>query len=471
MKLFDIIPEKFYSILNGKNQDIYVSSLILLYKMINENDMVVKKAEFTRSLKESLNDSLNSFSVEEEGETLDNNFSTISSKASLITRRLEETGWIVIDIDGENLEEYIVIPSYSIRTISSIFDIVNESSEGYSSLVHTTYSELVLEDKEKDEFMYATLIRAFENTKKLRIDLITLSHSIKIYQNRLNQLYSSNEVLHSYYDNYKELVSDRLYHPLKTFDSVTRFKRPIVNILNSWLNEPETRNLLIKQAMIYSKSATNAKTAELDIIEKINYICDNYDALNKMIDQIDKSHRDYTKSSTNKILYLNNNDKSVKGNLETILTAFGKYKKSYKILREVLTGMQDSIALYDNGYLNTDSIQLPFFRKSNVSSEPLMIMDEDLLSDAAMENFVSQVNGMFTDEMVFEFMREVFEDKDVVEMKDFRIVNFDVLVLIILATIKRSDPSCFYEVDFESKEKVRTQGYILPKMTFRRKEK
>jgi hypothetical protein len=172
MKLFDILPEKFYSILNGKNKDIYVSSLILLYRMINENDMVVKKSEFTRSLKESLNDCLNSFSIEEEeGESLENSFPTIASKASLITRRLEETGWIVIDVDGENLEEFIVIPSYSIKTISSIFDIVNESSEGYSSLVHTTYSELVIEDNAKDEFMYATLVRAFENTKKLRIYL------------------------------------------------------------------------------------------------------------------------------------------------------------------------------------------------------------------------------------------------------------------------------------------------------------
>ena len=472
MKLFDILPEKFYSILNGKNKDIYVSSLILLYRMINENDMVVKKSEFTRSLKESLNDCLNSFSIEEEeGESLENSFPTIASKASLITRRLEETGWIVIDVDGENLEEFIVIPSYSIKTISSIFDIVNESSEGYSSLVHTTYSELVIEDNAKDEFMYATLVRAFENTKKLRIDLITLSHSIKIYQNRLNQLYSSNEVLHSYYDNYKELISDRLYHPLKTFDSVTRFKRPIVNILNSWLNDSETKNLLVKQALIYSKAATSVQTAELDIIEKINYICDNYDALHKMIDTIDKSHRDYTKSSTNKILYLNNNDKSVKGNLETILTAFGKYKKSYRILRQVLTDMQDSIALYENGYLNADSIQLPFFRKSNLNSQPLAIMDDELLTDAAMENFISQVNGMFTDEMVFKFTEEVFEDKDKVEMEDIRIVNFDVLILIILATIKRTDPNAFYEVDFESKEKVRTQGYILPKMTFRRKEK
>ena len=152
MKLFDIIPEKFYSILNGQNKDIYVSSLILLYRMINENDMVVKKSEFTRSLKETLNDCLNSFSVEEEeGESLENSFPTIASKASLITRRLEETGWIVIDVDGENLEEYIVIPSYSIKTISSIFDIVNESSEGYSSLVHTTYSELVIEDNAKDD--------------------------------------------------------------------------------------------------------------------------------------------------------------------------------------------------------------------------------------------------------------------------------------------------------------------------------
>lgn len=471
MRLFEIVPTKFYSILNGKNKSIYVSSLILLYKLISENEMVIKKDEFSRALKEKLKTEIDDFSIEEEDTDLDSQSIAIGGKASIILRRLEETGWIVIELDPETLEEYIILPSYSIKSISTLFEIENESSEGYSSLVHTTYSELVLENNEKDEFMYATLLRAYQNTKQLRLDLITLSHSIRIYQNKLSSLYSSNDVLHSYYDNYKELISDRLYHPLKTFDSVTRFKRPIISMLSDWLKDEEIKNTLIRQVMVFNKNITTKEQAELEVIEKINYICDSYESLNKMIDQIDKSHRDYTKSSTNKILYLNNSDKSIKGCLETILTSFGKYKGSPKVLRDVLSSMQGSISLYDNGYINSDSVTLPFMRRFIYSQEPLQIMNEDLLTETAMQNFLSQVNGMFTDDMVFKFMEEVFEDRNELNIEDIKIYNFDILILIILATVKRSDPNAFYDVDFSSKEKVRTQGYIVPKLRFYRKDK
>lgn len=470
IKLFDILPDKFYSILNGKNKEIYAESLLLLYKLINENDLYVKKDEFLRSLKEKLADEISNFSIEEEIDfDSKESLTTISSKANIILRRLEETGWIEIEIDPDTFDEFLILPNYSIISLESLFGILNESSNGYSSLVHTMYSELYLEDQSKDEFMYASLLRAYENTKKLRVDLITLSHSIKIYQSRLSKLYSSNEVLHSYFDNYKELISDRLYHPLKTFDSVARFKRPIINILNSWIKDEKTKELLIKQAIVFSNKGLSKNDIEMDIISKVNYISDMLSQLNKTIDQIDKSHRDYTKASANKILYLNNTDKSVKGNLETILVSLGKYKDNYKVLREVLSSMQDSIYFYDNGFVDSDSITLPFLRKFLHSEIPLEVMGLDELNDYAMESFLNSVNGMFTNEMVFKFMEEVFQDKNEVKIEDISLVNFDALILLILATIKRNDEESFYDVDFSSNEKVKSQGYILPKMIFKRR--
>ena len=151
MKLFDILPDRFFSILNGKNREIYAEALLLLYRLINENDMYVKKDEFLRSIKEKLSNEINSFSIEEENEFDDEEIlTTFSAKANLILRRLEETGWIELAIDPDNSEEFIILPSYSIIQIESLFNIVNESSEGYSSLVHTTYSELLLEDENRD---------------------------------------------------------------------------------------------------------------------------------------------------------------------------------------------------------------------------------------------------------------------------------------------------------------------------------
>ena len=133
--------------------------------------------------------------------------------------------------------------------------------------------------------------------------------------------------------------------------------------------------------------------------------------------------------------------------------------------------MQDSIYFYDNGFIDSDSVTLPFLRKFIHSEVPLEIMGFNELDDYAMQSFLDSVNGMFTDEMVFKFMQEVFQDKDEIKIEEIPLVNFDALILLILATIKRDEPESFYEVDYSSSEKVHSQGYILPKMIFKRKKK
>ena len=282
-------------------------------------------------------------------------------------------------------------------------------------------------------------------------------------------MFSLNDVLHSYFDNYKELVSDRLYHPIKTFDSVAKFRRPIINILNSWLKEDEKRNLLVKQGLIYSTKTSSPKEIENDIINKITYISDIFDSVNTMIDDIDHRHRDYTKSSANKILYLNNTDKSVKGNLETILSSIVKNLNNGKNLRFILSSMQDSISFYDNGYIGDDSISLPILRKYIGNQMPLEIVDPDFAGDMVMENFLNQINGMFTDDKIYEFMREVFGEDDELLIQDIPLPNYDAFIILILATLKKDDPNCFYDVNYDSKEKINSHGYILPKLIFKKK--
>ena len=471
MKLFDILPDKFFSILTGKNKDVYVVALLTLYSLANNNDAVIRKDEFVRFLKDKAASEVEDFSIEEEGDLSTSEESTsISNKASLVVRRLEETGWIEIDMDNETLEETIILPNFSIKFITFLFETLNESTEEYSSLVHTTYSELKLEDEVRDEFMYATLLRAFENTKKLKVDLITLSHSIKVYQKRLGKIFTSNEVLHAYFDNYKSLVSDRIYHPLKTFDSVERFKRPIINILNGWMKNEEIRDKLVHQGMIYSRTSVTPADVEKEIISKINYISDIYESMNGLIDTIDTSHREYTKASTNKILFFNNNDRSVKACLETIIVGLAQYKDDRKVMRDLLSGMQDSIDFYENGYINSDSITLPIYRRTFFDENPLPIMNDTDASEYLMENFMQTVEGMYTDEKVYEFMRQAFGGKSEIRSKDIPLVSDEAFILLILATVKYSNSDCFYNVDFESKEKLRSYGYIIPDLIFTLKE-
>ena len=264
MNLFDIIPQNYFGLFGGKNRSIYIDSLLILFNLLESDETIISKSDFLKALKEKENN-LDSFEYEKEDlENLPDDVilqNTLSSKASFICKRLEETGWIDVIMDPNTFEETIILPQYSILLLKCFKDIISDEESPYLSLVHSTYSELKLEDEEQDELMYATIIRSYENTKKLKVELITLTHSIRIFQSKLTKLFDTNTILHNYFDVYKMKISDRYYHPLKTFDSVARFKRPIIKILEKWLADKDIRQKLVIQA---SRGASQISVQEIE---------------------------------------------------------------------------------------------------------------------------------------------------------------------------------------------------------------
>src|SRR5574344_3117771 len=295
MNLFDIVPLNYFSIFQGKNRQIYAESLLILYELLQNDEALINKDDFLKALKDKGAALINKFDYKAEdlNELNDDDAQfmaeTLNSKAAFIIRRLQETVWIDISMDPDTFEETVVLPQFSIVYLRAIHEIIGDETAPYLSLVHSTFSELKVEDEDPDELLYATLARCYENTKKLKVELITLIHSIRIFQNKLGKTFDTNNVLHSYFDVYKEKISDRYYHPLKTFDSVARFKRPIIRILDKWVSSKEIREKLVVQAALIS--ATNDKVEiERDVIEKINYITDTYDTINDLISSIDKEN-------------------------------------------------------------------------------------------------------------------------------------------------------------------------------------
>ncbi len=474
MNLFDIIPGNYFSLFAGKNRAVYLESLLVLYNLLESEESYIKKSDFIKTLKDKAKD-IESFTYEDEelDATQDDALllNTLSGKTSFIVRRLEETGWIDIMMDPDTFEEGIILPQYSIIILKAFKDIISDEESPYVGYVHSTYSELKLEDEEQDDLMYSTLVRCYETTKKLKVELITISHSIRIFQNRLSKLFDTNRVLHDYFDVYKNKISDRYYHPLKTFDSVTKFKRPIIKILDRWLSTDEIRNKLIAQGLINSPSAER-KDVESDVIEKINFITDTYEKLNSTISNVDKENNAYTKSSTNKILYLNNNDKTIKGYLENIMKIYARNinSNSTRNITTILSKMQDSVYFYEQGYINSDSLTLPILRRIREEGVPMELVTFEDATDFLMTNFLEQTNTVFTDEKIYAFMEEAFGDKEEIGVEEVPLVNFDALICLILAVIKKDDENCFYYVEQVDKSRIHTYGYIVPNFRFIRKE-
>lgn len=468
--LFNILPENYFLIFSGKNKDIYAHSLMTLYDIFENDESIILKSDFVKALKDK-NKDIEDFTFEdEEFDEEELILDSLSTKASLIVRRLEETGWINIAVDPDNLEEVIILPPYTISTLKSFKEIIQDEESPYIALVHATYSELKLEDEERDELLFTVLERCYQNTKKLKLELMTIVNSIRIYQSKLAKTFQTNKVLHDYFDLYKSKIGDRYYHPLKTFDSIAKYKRPIIRILDGWLNDAECRNKLVKQAQSIKRS-DDSSVSENEVITMINYIEDTYETLNSLISSIDKENNLYTKSTTNKVLYLNNTDKSIKGHLENIMKSYAKNVNNGRTLAKILNKMQDSLSFYEQGYIDARSVTLPLLRRYREESLPLEIVDFDLAADIIMQNFLDETVDNYNDERVYEFMNSAFNGSDSVKSEDIPLLNQDAFILLILATVKKDDPDCFYEIEYVDNEKIMNHGYIIPNFIFHKIKK
>ena len=95
MRLFDTIPDNFFSILSSKNKDVYAMALSVLFKSLESEEMSIKKQDFLRILKETATDIVMSLDLEsEEGEDDALVNPSLPNRVAFILRRLEETGWV-----------------------------------------------------------------------------------------------------------------------------------------------------------------------------------------------------------------------------------------------------------------------------------------------------------------------------------------------------------------------------------------
>ena len=270
MNLFEAIPKNLFSIFNSKNRETYVNALFALRQSFKQ-ELTIEKENLIRQLANNLHQDLLNMDMEEAEELNDGKKLSrdAMSMARFMVKRLSETGWIEFEYGVDtSFKEYIALAPYSIKIINTLYAIALEDEQGYNTYMYSIYSNLVQADSEKKDFMYAALLNAYDRTEELENELKTLYHNIRRKYNKLGFLMSVNDVLVDHFDDYQRKIITQIYMPLKTKDSLNRFKGNVVEILMRWLRTPECIDALEKQAMTYQafKSFDDVKDA---IISKI----------------------------------------------------------------------------------------------------------------------------------------------------------------------------------------------------------
>ncbi|KYO66957.1 Wadjet anti-phage system protein JetA family protein [Thermovenabulum gondwanense] len=459
MAFFDKIPENLFSVLSSKNKHIYVECLFIIFKAYRE-EVLLRKDDLVERLKSFLE--VSNFSPEGEEEELpeDNNLSSI---AHFILRKLEKTGWIYRDYAENFFEELIYLHDYSIKILNTLYEIQYQEKKDYNSFVHSAYNNLKNQDVERSEDAIFALLEAHKKTRELIDELKSLLNNLRKYHQMLYEKEEVREILKEHFDEFKELIDDRIYHPLKTFDSIPRYKTPIINILNSWLTDREMMDLLVKSSLkrrIYKDEGE----AISKITGMINDILEIYYKIDLLLYEIDKKRASYTRASVERMQYLLNADLSIKGKIVEILKALPERENIYEAVNK-------NINIFLQNYIDENSLYIK--KPERKIPDDKFIKIPEIGDDASdfereMDFLKERLKNSFTRQKIYKFFKELLKGKSEILSKDIKLENDEEFIMLILGVFMHDEKGSFYDVVFE-KGSVFVNGYKIPQMRIKKK--
>jgi hypothetical protein len=460
MNLFEAIPGNFFSILSSKNKEIYTDALMLLHRLF-QNELNIETSDFISALIELLEN--RAYEIEDDDEITEGGL-TLSMKARLILNRFVKTGWIERENMDGSFKEVITPRAYAIRVMQLLYDLTNDRTKEYNSLVFSTYSGLKEARENQQNQMYEAVLNAKSNTEKLIYELKTLYHGIRGYLKKIQGQKDINILLRDHFDDYKALV-DRIYHPIKTMDSVYRYMTPITEILIGVLSTPEMMDQMRKR-VITIRNYENEEEAGHEIINSIDYVLDIYRTLSTIVSEIDKKHSNYTKLSVDTIRYHMSADQTISGKLVTLLKEYTASGDSMKT--KILDMMERKVQINRQEFLDGHSLWHRNIKSRRSSAMALTINDTERLSEEETDKMLKFLRNDYSLQYVRMFMDKLFGDNDSVSTGEIDIPNDREFLLLLLAAIRAGERNTNFKVQAGTGS-LRINGYGIPQMVFIRK--
>lgn len=462
MSIFNAIPRNFFSVLVSGNKEIYVDALMLLHQMF-KYELNIRVDDYISSLIVQIEDK--SFLPEEDDEVTESSL-TPNTKARLILSRLIKTGWVDKEfLDGSFIE--IITPrDYAIKVMKLLSELSDHTLHEYNSLVFSTYSGLKQAKNEHQGQMYEAVLSARANTEQLTYELKSLYHGIRSYLRRIQEQSDVNVLLENHFEEYKRM-SDRIYHPIKTMDSIHRYMAPIQEILSDILADEELMNGMRSRAMMIRKYKNDDEAGQ-EIVSSIDYVLDVYQSIGGIVNEIDRKHSTYTKSSIEKIQYLMTADQSIKGKLVELLKA---YANSSGTERSEIGGMfERNIRVNRQEFVDGKSLYHKNVRSRRVNADPLEITDDNAFSDTAMVGMLQQFKNGYPVARIRTYVDSLFKEGETsVSSETIPIHNDTDFILLILAVVRANERGMNYKVRMND-GRLNRNGYIIPNMTISKRE-
>ncbi len=403
MDIYKMIPRHFFSLLASKNQSIYASCILELYKVYETSSVLGMDKNLA---KEVIQDHLADHPFEIEDDISEEELEMINrDRANYILRRLEETEWIDVDINNDYVE-LINFRDYAITIIEALEDIGSSDIYGYDDddsefrgYIYTVYSLLsnehgeygmVLEQVYRHTVAFVREIRKLDSRMKYYIRSIVENSEIKDLINLLVR--------------YKSELADKAYRRLKTSDNINKYRQEIIRKLESYQSDPLVMSLISRA---YLKKAKNDDDVAMAIANKrIDDVIDIYNSVDYIIDQIDEKNKVYINTTISKIKFLLSDDESVITKLTNILKYFADEVKGRKT-KKALSDIEPLFNISSYAQISNHSLFTPRGFYKRIQSQYL-VENNGGPGIKLQEAFYREFERSFSEDVIIQYLDEYF---------------------------------------------------------------
>lgn len=467
MQLFNILQPSMFSLLTSKNRDIYVSSLFILRKVFLQ-EFNIEKDKLISTIASSIEKEKYSLVDNEDGVIDLSQIKDARSTSSYIIRRFEETGWIECEYNRTaKFKENVMLPPYSVKLLNTLFEIASEQDSPYTIHLYNIYSNLFSADVDKTDYRYIALTNSVDELHDLENTLKLLNHDLRRRYRLISSYTAANDILVEHFDDYQKKVVEQIFIPLKTKDSVSRFKGNISSILIKWLRNPTIMNELGRQAF-YSGQYKSLDEALSSCFNKINFIIQKLEEAENLLNEIDNRNNSYVSAVTQKLKYIVNSNKNSKKRLLTILKKYKGMSEEQK--NEFAEVVSNELNMHRQSYFDEGSLFVRGVSQRMEYSEPQEIEEMDELPEPVL-NPEDMLNHEFAPKSIIQNMEIMMFGKDELHISDWNLNSSKELIKVILSTIRGHDSNVFFKAEVDKEKHIRNGTYVVPETVFIRRRK
>ncbi len=243
--------------------------------------------------------------------------------ASYLIRRLEETGWVEREQHAD-YSETIALPDYAFTLLEALRKIEQQKPHEFTGQIYTAHQLITAAETNKDFSPALAVTQAYENVRQMVRGLSELNQNIRRYVERATREKEIADLLRLQFDDYSQTLGSS-YHALKTSDHVSRYRRDIINQLQTWQLDADWLAKAAEEMALQSR--LNPTQAEQTLSSYLQFVIHQLEGLDPLLEDIDQRHAQYLRTSLRQVRYqLGNADGSFKDRLVSLARQFSAMK-------------------------------------------------------------------------------------------------------------------------------------------------